>query len=85
MQKAISNSERYIQYERPHAKAPIWPIIVTTPLELLHMDFTSIEMMMELDQPQTWWTFGFCDHFPKHTMVYMTPDQTAKTVAKFLW
>ena len=27
------------------------PIIVTTPLELLHIDFTSIETTMELDQP----------------------------------
>ena len=27
------------------------PIIVTTPLQLLHVDFTSIETMMELDQP----------------------------------
>ena len=35
------------------------PIIVTAPLELLHIDFTSIETMMELDQPQTWWTFFF--------------------------
>ena len=28
---------------------------------------------------------GFCNHFMKHVMAYMTPDQTAKTTAKFLW
>ena len=27
----------------------------------------------------------FCDHFMKHIMAYMTPNQTAKTVAMFLW
>ena len=27
----------------------------------------------------------FQDHFTKHVMAYMTPDQTAKTVAKFLY
>ena len=27
----------------------------------------------------------FCDHFAKHIMEYVTLDQTAKTVAKFLW
>ena len=27
------------------------PIIVTTSFELLHVDFTGIEMTMELDQP----------------------------------
>ena len=31
------------------------------------------------------WSLVFCNHFMKHVMVYMTPDQTAKTVAKFLW
>ena len=51
MQKAISNCERCIQHEGTHAKASMWPIIVTAALELLHIDFTSIEAMMELDQP----------------------------------
>ena len=27
----------------------------------------------------------FQDHFTKHFMVYVTPSQTAKTVAKFLY
>ena len=27
------------------------PIIVTAPMELLHIEFTSMEMMMELNQP----------------------------------
>ena len=27
----------------------------------------------------------FCDHFTKHIIVYVSPNQTAKTVAKFLW
>ena len=27
----------------------------------------------------------FCDNFTKHTMVYISPHQTAKTLAKFLW
>ena len=57
MQRAISSCEQCIQHEGIHAKAPMWLIIVTTPLELLHVDFTSIETMMELDQPQKWWTF----------------------------
>ena len=27
----------------------------------------------------------FCDHFMKHIMAYVTPDQTVKTIAKCLW
>ena len=61
------------------------PIIVTASLELLHMNYKSIEMTMELGQPpKVVNVLVFCDHFTKHIMAYMTPDQTAKTVAKFL-
>ena len=27
----------------------------------------------------------FQDHFTKHVLVYVTPDQTAKTIAKYLY
>ena len=41
---------------------------------------------MELDQcPNMVNVLVFCDHFMKHVMVYMTPDETVKNVAKFLW
>ena len=82
MQKAISNCKQCIQHGRTHAKAPTQPIIVTTPLELQHIDFMSIEMTMELDQPPNVVNIlVFCNHFMKHVMVYMTHDQTVKTVA----
>ena len=86
MQRAISTCEQCIQHEGIHAKAPVQLIIVTTPLELLHVDFISIETMMELDQPPNMVNLlVFCDHFMKHIMAYITPNQTAKTVTKFLW
>ena len=85
-QKAIRNCEWCIQHEGTWAKAPMQPIIAIGPLELLHMDFTSIEMTMELDQPPNMVSIlVFCDHFMKHIMAFVTPNQTAKTVAKFLW
>ena len=50
------------------------------------MDFTSIEITMELDKPpHIVNVLVFCDHFTRHIMAYVTPDQTSKTVAKFLW
>ena len=85
MQKVISNCEQCIQHEGTQAKVPMQPIIATAPLELLHVDFTSIEMPMELDQPPSIVNvLVFCNHFIKHVMAYMTPNQTAKTFAKFL-
>ena len=86
MQKAISSCEQCIQHEGSCTKAPVQPIIATAPLGLLHIDFTSIETTMELDQPPDVVNFlVFCDHFTKHITAYMTPDQTVKTVTKFLW
>ena len=85
MQKVISNCEWCIQHEDTCAKAPMQPTISTTPLELLCIDFTSVEMTMELHQPLNMVNvLVFCNHFMKHVMAYMTPNQTVKTIAKFL-
>ena len=62
--------------------APSFPLLLWS----CYTDFTSIGMTMRLDQPQSMIKFlVFCDHFMKHVMAYVTPDQTAKSVAKFLW
>ena len=49
MQKAISGCERCIQHKGACVKAPLQTILVISPLELLHVDFTAIETTMELD------------------------------------
>ena len=86
IQRVISSCERCIQHEGAHAKALLQTILGTSPLELLHVDFTGIEMMMDLDwPPHAVNVLVFCDHFMRHIMVYVTPDQTAKTLVKFLW
>ena len=36
-----------LQYEGGFPKAPLCPIVATAPLDLLHVDFTSIETMLE--------------------------------------
>ena len=51
MQKVISDCERCIWLEGARTKASLQTILFTSHLELLHVDFTSIETMMELDQP----------------------------------
>ena len=85
MQKAISNCKWCIQHEDSCAKAPKWSIIFTAPLELQHIEFTSIETTVELDQPPNMVNLlVFCDHFTKHVKAYMIPDQTVETAAKFL-
>ena len=55
-------------------------------MDLLHIDFTSIEMTLELNRlPKVANVLVVQDHFMKHVMVHVTPNQTVKTVAKFLY
>ena len=56
-------------------KSQCGPSLLLHLLELLHIDFTSIETMIELDQPPNMVNvLVFCDHFMKHIMAYVTPD-----------
>ena len=75
-----------LQYEGGFPKAPLHPIVATAPLDLLHVDFTSIETMFKPNQsPRVANVLVFQDHFTKHMLVYVTTDQTAKTITKFLY
>ena len=80
MRQVIKACRHCLQYEGSTPKAPLCPIVATAPLDLLHVDFTSIEIMIELDKsPQVANVLVFQDHFTKHVLAYVTPDQTAKT------
>ena len=86
MRQVIKACRHCLQYEGGSPKAPLCPTVATAPLDLLHVDFTSIETMMELNQsPRVANILVFQDHFTKHVQAYVTPDQTAKTIAKFLY
>ena len=86
MRQVIRACKCCLQYEGGTPKASLCPIVATTPLDLLHVDITSIETMLELNKfPGVANVLVFQDHFTKHALVYVTPDQTAKTIAKFLY
>ena len=56
------------------------------PLDLLHVDFTSIDTTLEPNwSPRVTNALVFQDHFTKHMLAYMTPYQTGKIIAKFLY
>ena len=86
MRQVIKACRHCLQYDGGSPKVPLCPIVATTPLDLLHVDFTSIETTMELNQsPRVTNILVFQDHFTKHVLAYVTPDQTEKTIAKFLY
>ena len=50
MRQTIRACTHCLQYEGDSPKAPLCPIVATAPLGLLHVDFTSIETMLEPNQ-----------------------------------
>ena len=86
MRQTIRACTCCLQYEGGLSKAPLCPIVATASVDLLHVDFTSIETMLELNQsPRGTNVLVFQDHFTKHILAYVTPDETVKTFAKFLY
>ena len=62
-------------------RAPLCPIWAYALLELVHLDYTSIESMMELNKsPMVKNVLMMMDHFTRYTLVVVMKDQTAKTV-----
>ena len=50
MRQTIRAYTHCLQYEGGSLKAPLCFIVTTAPLDLLHVDFTSIETMLEQNQ-----------------------------------
>ena len=69
-------------FEGAVPKAPLCPIRVHAPLELIHVDFMSVESTMELNKPPSVKNvLVITDHFTHHVI---TKYQMAKTVVKAL-
>ena len=86
VQQSIKSCMHCLQHEGNLPKVPLHPIVSTAPMDLLHVDFTSIEMTMDLNRlPKVANVLVFQDHFMKHIMAYVTPSKTTKTVATFLY
>ena len=86
MWQSIRTCAHCLQHEGGLPKAPLHHIMSTVALDLLHVDFTSIETTLEPNQSSRVANILVCQgHFMKHVLAYVTPDQTAKTIAKFLY
>ena len=73
-------------FEGEVPKAPLCPIRVFAPLELVHLDYTSIESTMELNKPPVVRNvLMITDYFMRYALVVVTKDQTTKTVMKVFY
>ena len=67
-------------------KTPVVPLMVTAPLQLVHLNFTSFEMATNLNEsPKVEHTLVIVDHFTRYTRAYVTKDQKASTAVKILY
>uniref|UniRef100_A0A8C7YJX3 Gypsy retrotransposon integrase-like protein 1 n=1 Tax=Oryzias sinensis TaxID=183150 RepID=A0A8C7YJX3_9TELE len=78
----IRTCDRCVRRKTPLERAaPLVNISTTRPLELVCMDFLSLEP----DQSNTKDVLVLTDHFTKFAVAVPTPDQKARTVAKCVW
>ena len=73
-------------FEGKVQRAPLCPIGAYAPLELVHLNYTSIESTMELNKPpMVKKVLVMTNHFTRYALAVVTKDQTAKTVAKVFY
>ena len=73
-------------FEGQIPKAPLCPIRENAPLELVHVDFTSVESTMELNKLASIKNvLVITDHFTHYALAVEIKDQTAKTIVKVLY
>ena len=73
-------------FEGEVPRAPFCLIRAYAPLELVHLDYTSIESMMELNKPpMVKNVLVMTDHFMRYALAVVTKDQIAKTVVKVFY
>ena len=73
------------KFEATPPITPLKPLTCSEPGELLHVDFTSIEETVPLQQePVIRNVMVMQDHFSKYVVAYVVKDQTARTAAETL-
>ena len=73
-------------FEGEVPRALLCPIQAYAPLELVHLDYTSIESTMELNKPpMVKNVLVMTNHFTRYALAVVTKDQTAKMVAKVFY
>ena len=80
LERKLKRCSRCIRRGAKFQKAPMHSIVTTFPLELLSIDFLTIEVKGGKQN-----ILVVMDHFTKFAQAILTKDQTAKTVAKALW
>ena len=83
--KHVKMCPRCRKFEAAPPKVKLQPLPCSGPGELLHVDFTSIEESVDLQEaPAIRNVLVIQDHFSKYVVAYVVKDQTAATAAHTL-
>ena len=75
-----------VNYGGREERAPMVLMVITAPLQLVHLDFTSFETTTNLNEsPKVKNILVIVDHFTRYTRAYVTKDQKVLTAAKILY
>ena len=77
----VQQCTRCLRRKTPSHVAPLQPIHVTQPLELVHMDYLSLEPSKGNIEN----VFVITDHFTRYALAYPSKTQTAQATARILW
>ncbi len=80
-----ADCKRCIQNEGKQVRAPMQSVHAALPLDLLHLDFTKIEIGKQTSRKKkTVDVLVVADHFTRYLMAFDIPDTKAETVARVL-
>ena len=90
VKSAVKNCKQCLRHDGDNVRAPLVPIEATGPMDLLHLDFTKIEVSGDREKelkkkPEVVNVLVVTDHFTRHTMAFVTEDTTTHTVACVLY
>ena len=90
VKSAVKNWRQCLHHDGESIRAPLVPIEAMGPMDLLHLDFTKIEVSQDHKKklqrkPEIVNVLVVTDHFTHHTMAFMTEDMTTHTVACILY
>jgi hypothetical protein len=83
--EAVRNCHRCSQASAQQDKAELCPILVTHPMELVHIDVVGIEKQPDAIKTDIQKVLVVTDHFTRFTQAFLIPNERAKTIASVLW
>ena len=79
----ICTCERCFRFKQPQERAEMQPILVSYPMERIHLDFFMLGG--KAGDTKSTNILVVTDHFTKYAQAYVTPKGTAIVVARTLW